>query len=382
MKITFFSSVLNHHQISFCDEMYRLHGDNFRFVSTMEMEAQRKQLKYVEYDRPYKIKMHVSENNRFLCDNLFQNSDIVILGVPMQENLRRRICSGKITFLYRERLFKKKPSLYWYLRCMAYILKEFWRYKKSPLYMLAASAYVPQDYSVCRLFRDKIFSWGYFPPCRSYDESSLMKSKESKTLHLFWAGRFLKWKNPLYVIEVARKLKENNLDFHIDIAGTGELENEMQNAIKNNSLHREITLRGALPPEQVRDYMEKANIYLFTSNREEGFGAVLIEAMNSGCAVVASETAGATKLLVHDGINGKIYGKDSVVQLCKIVLELAKDRAEIERLGRKAYLTIRSSQNATVAAKRLTQVFEAMYKKELIPVFNDGPMQKWYCNVK
>ena len=37
MKVTFFSSVLNHHQIEFCDEMYTKLGNGFKFVSTMEM---------------------------------------------------------------------------------------------------------------------------------------------------------------------------------------------------------------------------------------------------------------------------------------------------------------------------------------------------------
>ena len=53
MKVTFFSSVLNHHQIEFCDEMYTKLGNGFKFVSTMEMEEQRKNLKYYEYERPY-----------------------------------------------------------------------------------------------------------------------------------------------------------------------------------------------------------------------------------------------------------------------------------------------------------------------------------------
>lgn len=44
MKVTFFSSVLNHHQIEFCDEMYTKLGNGFKFVSTMEMEEQRKNL--------------------------------------------------------------------------------------------------------------------------------------------------------------------------------------------------------------------------------------------------------------------------------------------------------------------------------------------------
>jgi hypothetical protein len=37
-----------------------------------------------------------------------------------------------------------------------------------------------------------------------------------------------------------------------------------------------------MPPEEVRVHMEQSNIYLFTSDFGEGWGAVLNEAMNSG----------------------------------------------------------------------------------------------------
>ena len=98
MKVTFFSSVLNHHQIEFCDEMYTKLGNGFKFVSTMEMEEQRKNLKYYEYERPYKIRMYTSEEERDKGNDLFQESDAVILGVNMTVQLRKRLKKGKITF--------------------------------------------------------------------------------------------------------------------------------------------------------------------------------------------------------------------------------------------------------------------------------------------
>ena len=97
MKIAFFSSVLNHHQIEFCDEMYKKYGDDFTFVSTMEMEEQRKKLKYSEFDRPYNLKMYINEDCRQKGEELFQDADVVILGVLMEKSLRRRLIAGKIT---------------------------------------------------------------------------------------------------------------------------------------------------------------------------------------------------------------------------------------------------------------------------------------------
>ena len=44
---------------------------------------------------------------------------------------------------------------------------------------------------------------------------------------------------------------------------------------------------GALKPADVRKEMERADIFLFTSDYKEGWGAVLNEAMNARCAIVA-----------------------------------------------------------------------------------------------
>ena len=41
MKITFVSNYLTIHQIPFCEAMYRVLGDSFRFINTEPMEAER-----------------------------------------------------------------------------------------------------------------------------------------------------------------------------------------------------------------------------------------------------------------------------------------------------------------------------------------------------
>ena len=376
MKVAFFSSVLNHHQIEFCDEMYALLGENFSFISTMEMEEQRKKLKYPEYERPYKIKMHENEEEKLKGEKLFQEADVVILGVLMEKALRKRLRAGKITFLYKERLFKEKPDFIKYLRSLLYSIKEYWPYKSKPFYMLAASAYSQPDFKSLGMFSKKTFSWGYFPPLKEYQENVLMKNKDSEILKIFWAGRLIDWKHPDHLINVAKRLKENKISFNIDIAGNGPLEDSLQAMIKDNGLENEIVLLGAMPQEKVREYMEKANIYLFTSNREEGWGAVLNEAMNSGCAVVASETAGATNILISDGINGRVYKNDSVDELCNIVLELAKNPEKIRELGLNAYKTMVKEQNAKVAAERFSAVSKAIFEERELPEFYTGPMKK------
>lgn len=376
MKIAFFSSVLNHHQIAFCDNMYQIYGDQFVFVSTMNIEEQRIKLGYSLFDRSYNLKMHKSDELKKQAAKLFQDADIVIIGVKLDEWLKVRLKNKKITFFYKERLFKEKPSLYWRLRCLAYVIKTYYPFRNTPFYMLAASAYSLEDYKSLGFFQNKTFAWGYFPPFIVHDPEELCKKKQADRIHVFFAGRMIPCKHVDYVLAVAKALKGKNINFCMDIAGTGPLENDLKAAAKDMGLEDVVNFTGSMPPTQVREYMEKANIYLFTSNREEGWGAVLNEAMNSGCAVVASRTAGSTKFMIKDGDNGLIYSNDSVEQLIEKVIWLIEHPSSMNEMGRKAYETIANLQNCEIAAKRFSEVAEALYNKKPIPAFEDGPMKR------
>ncbi len=82
--------------------------------------------------------------------------------------------------------------------------------------------------------------------------------------------------------------------------------------------------------------MERAEIYLFTSDRQEGWGAVLNEAMNSGCAVLTSHEIGATPYLVKDGENGIVFKSRDQKDLNRRLYELMEN-GKAESLGRAAY---------------------------------------------
>lgn len=376
MTIAFFSSVLNHHQIEFCDALYEIYGDGFTFVSTMDIEEQRIQLGYKLYERPYNLLMHKSDENQRKGQQLFQNADVVILGVFLEEWLQQRLRNGKITFLIKERLFKKF-SLYWWMRCLLFVAREYWPHRNKPFYMLAASAYSYKDYRSLGFFKKKAFAWGYFPPFAHYCEDELFRKKDHKKVHIFWAGRMLAWKHPLYVLDVADDLKAKCVGFEINIAGNGPELETMEAEIRKRGLEDVVHLLNSIPPQEVRKYMEEANIYLFTSDREEGFGAVLTEAMNSGCAVVASATAGATNLLIRDGENGFVYHHDDCSELKVLVQKLIVNRQLMEKIGRNAYRTIIDEQNAFVAANRFSQVAEAMLNENPLPYYPSGPMHFW-----
>lgn len=71
--------------------------------------------------------------------------------------------------------------------------------------------------------------------------------------------------------------------------------------------------------------MEKSSIYLFTSDYNEGWGAVLNEAMNSGCAVLANHAIGAVPFMMKDGLNGRVYQNGRLDEMYSLLRSMTDD---------------------------------------------------------
>ena len=153
---------------------------------------------------------------------------------------------------------------------------------------------------------------------------------------ILWVGRFLDWKHPDDALQVAKRLKAEGYAFTMNIIGTGELEQKLKVMIEQYQLNDCVHMLGSMPPERAREYMESSQIFLFTSDRNEGWGAVLNESMNSGCAVVASDAIGSVPYLMQDSENGLIYKSGDVNMLFEKVKWLLDNQSFAKKYGKKS----------------------------------------------
>lgn len=373
MKIAFFSNFLNHHQLPLCLALDRLTEGHFTFVATSPISRERLKFGYADMNQAYPFVLRAYEGaaERQNAMALALDADVVIHGSAPWAYLEERLAKKKLTFLYSERIYKAGFE-YW--KWPVRVWRHYWKYvRHKNLYMLCASAYTAYDFSRTFAFLEKTYKWGYFPETKRYDIDSLMVRKRPN--NIVWAGRFLKWKHPENVVEVARRLKEEGYDFTVTMLGNGELLEETRKQVEELGLQDRVKLPGAVAADEVRTYMEEASIYLFTSDRNEGWGAVLNESMNSGCAVVACDAIGSVPFLVKDGENGLTYPQDDFEGFYRQVKLLLEDSQFCEKCGRAAYDTITQLWNAEVAAERLIQLAECLINGHETP-FTDGPCSK------
>lgn len=395
MKVVFISNYYNHHQSPFSEKMSELTGGEYWFIATEKMSDERKSMGWGKEVLPsFVLQIYESDTTRQFAENLINSADIVIFGLSGWNNfklIQPRLKANKITFRYSERLYK--TGLPWYRIPIQAI--KLWltggRYRN--MYLLCASAYAAQDYARTGAYIGRTYKWGYFPRTKKYDVDDLMSRKLSVTsgwkhprVSILWAGRLIGLKHPDVSIELAASLKEKGYSFRMSIIGNGEMEQQLRTMIEKKNLSDCVEMLGAMSPEKVREYMEKADIYLFTSDFNEGWGAVLNESMNSGCAVVASHAIGSVPFLIRDGNNGLIYQNGNREQFESKVELLLKNNEYRKQLGINAYKSIISLWNADNASERLMNLAQQLGKQGCgSELFDNGPCsdakilaENWY----
>lgn len=360
MTIVFFSNVLNHHQVALCDEIYRQNKGNFYFVETGSLDMSRRSMGFNQYDRDYVIRTVEEKDSLEKARQLAILADVAIIGAESYEFLRIRIKnSNGVTFSYSERWLKQgiknilSPNL----------LKQIKLYitigHKRRWFILAASGFLANDLHRIGIFKNRIFKWGYFP---KYPEADRLKSQANKPVKILWTARFIDWKRPDLMVGVSEKLLSYGYDFRVTMIGDGTMHDSIKAILADNpELSERIRLLGNIANEDVLSEMSRSDIYCFTSTRREGWGAVLGEAMATGCCPVASSDAGATPFLVDDGRNGLVFRTDDINDLYNKVAYLIDNPDARIKMGEAAKATMLNDWCASTAARE----FLSLSKKAL-----------------
>lgn len=378
MRITMVSNYISHHQLPFSDAMFELCME-YSFVQTMPMEQKRIDMGWAVDPTtiPYVIESYKEPDK---ARRAIDEADLLIVGWIEDETIvSGRLRSGKPVFRISERIYREGQWRFISPKGLARKYREHISLKKYPVYLLCNGAYVASDYKLIGAYPHRKYRFGYFPPFRKVENVSELQGKKAKLhtlniehpeelpiqglvltkeeINIVWAGRFIELKNPGFMIRLADDLNRRGIRFHIHMIGSGELEEELKAEAEYRLIDHYITFHGMLSPEATRDVMEKCHIHIFTSNYLEGWGAVVNEAMNAGCAVIANVEVGCAPYLIRNGSNGLTYQASYEDMLDKVML-LVNYPGKIADLGINAYRTIADEWNGEVAAKRVIEAYE------------------------
>lgn len=382
MNLVFVSNYINHHQMPVSlelDRLCRVQGGRYAFVQTEPMEQERVAMGWGETPQRADLVRDYWED-REGCQELIDRADAVIFGGCEDERyIRSRLQANAPVWRYSEPLYKTGRYKWISPRGLVKKYHDHTRYRSRRVYLLCAGAYVAGDFRLVGAYGGKRFRYGYFPAFRQQDTERLMAEKDRASggrLRLLWAARMIGWKHPETALRVAAALKERGVDLQLDMIGGGEMLDEMRALAETLGVARQVSFPGYCNPDKTREYMEQAHIFLATSDRQEGWGAVINESMNSGCALIAGKGMGAAPYLVAHGQNGYLFDHKKPEQAAEYALELARSADLRRRLGTAAYETVRTLWNPQIAAQRLYACIEAELAGRELPQYEEGPLSR------
>lgn len=387
MKIAFYSLFLNHHQACVADEFYGILGDDYVFVE-LSGSYDSKGATEDYSKRPYLLKAWKSSETYGMAMKLAREAEVcVFAGYESLPFEKERLNLHKLSFEMGERMLKRgwlnlvSPRI---LKIVLAYHKGSW--KNKPLFKLCCSAFTALDSHKLHSFKNKCYKWGYFTHVdEDFDvEASIKNVSTSEITQLMWCGRFLKWKHPELPVQMAAKLKAKGYKFVIHMYGDESnvtkhdgvySRKRLETLIADLDVGDYVLLMGNRPNNEILNAMKSHHIFLFTSDRMEGWGAVSNESLANGCVLVASDAIGSAPYLIKEGVNGFMYHGKEVDSLTEKVEWLLAHPKEMKQMQQTAYMRMKNLWSPRKAAESFLILIEDLKNNRETSIV-EGPCSK------
>lgn len=161
---------------------------------------------------------------------------------------------------------------------------------------------------------------------------------KNKKLTLGYVGRLEPVKGVHLLTRVAKKLKDEGIDFHLSITGNGSLKESLLSEINRENLESYISYQEQKIQSELPDLYRSFDVLIFPS-KAESLGLVGLEAMACGCPVLGSNIDGIKNYLQPE-YNGLIFREGDVNDLFeKILLIKSLSSTELQTISENSVKT-------------------------------------------
>jgi colanic acid/amylovoran biosynthesis glycosyltransferase len=151
-------------------------------------------------------------------------------------------------------------------------------------------------------------------------------------------GRLIRKKGFDLLINACKILEDEGVNFVCSIIGAGSEYKNLSNLIGLLNLKQRVYLTGALPFNEVKEYMSRSSVVVVPSrpsledNDRDGLPTVIIESLALGIPVIATDFAGIPDIIAHDE-TGLLVMPDNYPELASAIILLYKDEKLRIKLG-------------------------------------------------
>jgi len=177
---------------------------------------------------------------------------------------------------------------------------------------------------------------------------------------LIYLGRLVSDKGVDTLLHALLQLKRWKLAPRLTVVGSGEEQRALRHLAKNLGIDQQVTFTGTKQPAEIAQLLNAHQVLVVPSRMPEPFGIVALEAIASGCVIVASRAGGLPDAVGKCGITYEIGDLQALTNALQLVLTRPELRAEMQKHGEEQLDNFRPG----VVARKYLRVFEDALRAE------------------
>lgn len=197
----------------------------------------------------------------------------------------------------------------------------------------------------------------YIKPIRKDNKLVKKYGLENKKV-LLYMGLFIKRKNPLFLLEVLKKILLVDKNIILIFVGQGSLEKEIMKRAKYMGLNKNVLIMKPVFNDEKNKVFNLADIFVHPSY-EEGFAITPLEAMACKKPVIMNNGHSGNEV-VSDSVNGYLCKTDDLRDWSKKILRLINDSKLKNKMGNSALKKAKKDFNWKMAIEVNYKIIEEL----------------------
>lgn len=298
-----------------------------------------------------------------------QKNDIVHIHMPFPLGDFACLLSGykgKVVLWWHSDIVRQKRMMFFYRPLMNWLLRRADAIVVATEGHIKGSKYLKPYAGKC-----VIIPFGVDDHIKKEADSWFSEGKKEpgkECVRFLFVGRLVYYKGIKNLLEAyselvskEQKLKEKMV---LDIVGSGPLEKELYEYVRENGLQDRIFFHTKVTDAQLMEFYKKCDVFVLPSQqRSEAFGLVQIEAMVFGKPVINTNLPSGVPYVSLDGITGLTVETSDIDGLAQALKKLATDDECRLQMGKAARQRVEKEYTMEKMLQKTYNLYEKLVRE-------------------
>jgi len=200
--------------------------------------------------------------------------------------------------------------------------------------------------------------YNVYQPCNdnAFPENDISSMSTYDGYKILFVGRLIECKGIPFLIESFSRLLKNNINARLFLVGDSVEVDRIRENVSFLNIEPYVFFLGY--QESPRSFMSIADLLVLPS-KEEGFGRVLLEAMEAGTPVIGTNIGGIPEIIEHE-LNGLLVSFGDVEQLKESMIRILTDDGFREKIICEGFRTINAKFSTNLYKNKMEKLYDSI----------------------